>query len=338
MNDLTLFEIKKFIEPSNNLIIDYKNISFENSITLVFNKIYFLDKFELDLERKIGNVNTIKYSNINISISGTFEKIRFNECKFDEINLKAQSTKFELEVINSEIKNMIIKNLNSKVQKTVLKNEYIEYDKKILLNSNIIENLEIKGCKFFGKLYINKHKTENEFIKNRIDNLLIEDTIFFNHFKLQSSLIKSVKLKDIDFEANADFFNCKFLVNNTEELIIEGINFKKLAYFDDTYFNKKLIFRHVNFEGNTSFKNSKLEQGLDLEYANIEKEINFHNMNILNTNTTTQETYRIIKYQLEKLSNKIEANKYHSLELEMKKKSLYNKSGNYRYYVALAQK
>jgi len=39
----------------------------------------------------------------------------------------------------------------------------------------------------------------------------------------------------------------------------------------------------------------------------------------ISKNNTSQETYRIIKHNFEKIENKIEANKYHALELEKRK-------------------
>ena len=50
--------------------------------------------------------------------------------------------------------------------------------------------------------------------------------------------------------------------------------------------------------------------------------MNFYGINIVDTSKTSQETYRIIKNQFEKLNNKIEANKYHALELEQHRKDI----------------
>ena len=41
---------------------------------------------------------------------------------------------------------------------------------------------------------------------------------------------------------------------------------------------------------------------------------------------TNQETYRIVKYQLQKVGNIIDSNKYHALELEKKRKKVCDKS------------
>lgn len=89
-----------------------------------------------------------------------------------------------------------------------------------------------------------------------------------------------------------------------------------------------MIFKYVTFEGYNHFKSAKLHKGLDLEYTNVQKEINFYGMDILDKTTTSQETYRIIKNQFEKLNNKIEANKYHALEMEQHRKTIWKKIFN----------
>lgn len=56
--------------------------------------------------------------------------------------------------------------------------------------------------------------------------------------------------------------------------------------------------------------------------------MNFHGVTGLKDDiakeNTSQETYRIIKHNFEKIGNKIDANKYHALELEQKKNNLKN--------------
>ena len=55
----------------------------------------------------------------------------------------------------------------------------------------------------------------------------------------------------------------------------------------------------------------------------IEKEINFYGAKGLeNSEHISQETYRIIKYNCQKIANQIEANKYHALELKKRKEAL----------------
>ncbi|MDP2894854.1 MAG: hypothetical protein Q8N78_10870 [Sulfurimonas sp.] len=209
-----------------------------------------------------------------------------------------------------------------------------------ILEGGEINNLIIDNITANFKFYINpQEKKYKSSIK--ITNLKINDSKFIENFKLHHAIVHKVEIEDVDFEQNADFFKSTFKEGTIEEDVDEktkkgdigfkAINFKKLALFGDTEFHKKLIFKYVTFEGHNHFKSAKLHKGLDLEYTNVQKEINFYGIEILDKTTTSQETYRIIKNQFEKLNNKIEANKYHALELEQRRKELEeNKSSDWR--------
>ena len=78
-------------------------------------------------------------------------------------------------------------------------------------------------------------------------------------------------------------------------------------------------FQYVTFENFSHFRRAKFLKGLDLDYTNIQKEMNFFDIEGLDSkqskSNTSQETYRIIKHNFSKIGNTIEANKYHALEL-----------------------
>lgn len=109
-------------------------------------------------------------------------------------------------------------------------------------------------------------------------------------------------------------------------ILFEAINFNGLSLFGKTEFNKFVKFEYVTFKEYTHFKDAVFCEGLNLEYSNIGSEINFFNIQKLDNKeskkNTSQETYRIIKYQLSKVGNIIESNKYHSLELKKRRANL----------------
>lgn len=107
-----------------------------------------------------------------------------------------------------------------------------------------------------------------------------------------------------------------------------------MSLFTNSRFEQKFIMEHVTFEKMSNFKNAIFEKGFDLEQINTKEEINFHGIEILDKTTTSQETYRILKHNFEKVNNKIEANKYHALELDQRKKELEkDKFGNFAEYL-----
>lgn len=200
------------------------------------------------------------------------------------------------------------------------------FAKDVFINKEFT-NLSLKNCCFKGKFYINNQYNNPDKVL-KIDSLNIEDTRFYANFKLHNSEIKNFTLKDTDFEKNADFFRTKFLT--TDDIVFHTINFRALALFGETVFSEYLIFKYVTFQGYSHFREAVFKKGLNLEYANIEKEMNFFGIKELDEKTsienTNQEAYRIVKYQLQKVGNIIDSNKYHALELEKKRQKVCDKS------------
>lgn len=214
------------------------------------------------------------------------------------------------------------------------------FKKDIYINIGIeshVNSIIIKGCSFEGRLYINEQSEENS-SNILLDQFSIVDTECKGNFKLHNSVIKLFFARDTDFISNADFFKSRLIAggratyelktDSTDSGIIQfkSINFEGLALFGEVYFESLVSFRYVTFKGYVHFKDSKFKKGVDLDYANIEKDINFYNIKGLTSNisqnNTSQETYRIIKYQLKKVGNTIDSNKFHSFELKKKKLSL----------------
>ena len=165
---------------------------------------------------------------------------------------------------------------------------------------------------------------DNGFNKINIGNThigqaIIIDNIFKSDFIIHSSQIDSIEIRDVGFEALAEFRAVIF----ENKFDFEGISYKGLALFDRCIFNTKAEFKYITFEKFTSFRSSVFNNGLNLDFTGCDKEINFFGISGLDSaeskKHTSQETYRIIKNNFEKIGNKIEANKYHSLELASKR-------------------
>ena len=193
----------------------------------------------------------------------------------------------------------------------------------------IIQNVEVKS-----KFYINKQYGENE-KQTTIEEFRIKNTIFKENFKLHNCQVNKSIIEDVDFEEHADFFKSIFKkginVDCPEDKSINfrGLNFKGLALFGDCEFQELLKFQYVTFENFSHFRRAKFLKGLDLDYTNIQKEMNFFDIEGLDSNqsksNTSQETYRIIKHNFSKIGNTIEANKYHALELGRHSKNVWKK-------------
>ena len=185
------------------------------------------------------------------------------------------------------------------------------------LNFNDIKLLQFAITKIANN-GVNKISIGN----TNIGQATIIDNIFKSDFIIYSSQIDSIEVRDVDFEALAEFRTVVF----KNKFDFEEISYKGLVLFDKCLFNTKAEFKYITFEKFTSFRGSVFNNGLNLDFTSCDNEINFFGISGLNKTEskkhTSQETYRIIKNNFEKIGNKIEANKYHSLELESKRRDL----------------
>ena len=295
------------------------------------------------------NIEIKTYESLNKAIDDITGDLRNLDIELENLDIQFD---LQLDWIDSILRNKAIKEndlinynglisinfKNCNFKKLYCRNIFENQILEVTINNGSIEELNLLNNKISGKFYINKQYGDNN-NKIIIGKLVIKDTVFKENFKLHNAEVNEFTIEDTDFEKHADFFMSVFkqgkIKKNKEGIIEEddicfkAINFKGLALFGDTEFNKKLIFKYVTFESFSHFRKSKLFKGLDLDYSNIQKEMNFFDVEKLDTieskDNTSQETYRIIKHNFDKIGNTIEANKYHALELEKKKRKLSEK-------------
>lgn len=257
------------------------------------------------------------------------------ELTFKGINFNSGFLSFEKDYIDCSIGTTQLKNFSKSNQteeelnicyKNVNKFKFIDCKFSNDTHFKIdLQSLRFEECLFEKRCYIN-NQYENNTTKINIKSIEIKNTVFKNNFKLHNTIIRYFHMVDTDFIRNADFFKSVFESGFDNKIYFNAINFHELALFGDTEFKQFIQFKYVTFKGYSHFRCALFHQGFDLEYANIEKEMNFFDIKGLETrnskNKTSQETYRIIKYQLQKTGNIIGANKYHSLELSKKRKKL----------------
>ncbi len=203
------------------------------------------------------------------------------------------------------------------------------------MHCNPLENssVEFDNCTFKEHFCINDgYYFENQKIK--ISDITIANSVFEKDFTAYKAKIDRIKIKNVDFESLSEFNDVIF----QNEFDLKEISYKGFTLFDNCIFNTKAKLEYVIFEKFTSFRNSIFYKGLNLDFTSADKEINFFGIKGLENNKskeeTSQETYRIIKYNFEKIGNKIEANKYHALELDQKRRELEkNKWNNKKDYL-----
>ncbi|MBU0632536.1 pentapeptide repeat-containing protein [bacterium] len=150
-----------------------------------------------------------------------------------------------------------------------------------------------------------------------IDCKFSDDTYFKKNFEY-------LEFYDCIFDGFLDMSNCT--ITNFK---CENTDFQSYVAIDNVDFQSMVNFKYVSFIGHLYIRDTTFEEGIELSYANLEKEMTFFNNQGLgrtkSIENTSQETYRIIKYQLEKVGNIIGANEYQALELVKYRKNIWKK-------------
>lgn len=316
--------IRNYIDYDDVNTLTFRDIEFDEQLLW---KKYESLKFG---STPINQINSIQTEN------STIEKIVFENCEFVSDFIIVNNSVWSIECNDCKFisSNNFAKTLvrhNGDNSKRVIFNrcnfEYfnignisdIQYNLeteicRFYLYGGTIKNMTIQNIELDSKLYFNRQDVENG-ASTKITNLIIENVIFKENFKLHHCNIKNVTIKDTDFKKQADFYKSSF----DNDIDFKALNFLGLTIFGHCSFTKKLILTSVTFENFVHFRNAIFNKGLDIDNVNIQKEINFLGVTGLDKvesqDNTSQETYRIIKYNFQKIGNQIEANKYHFLEL-----------------------
>ena len=313
---------------SINNINTYRYLPNLNNFTPATENIFFNHHFLkfLDPFTRIQQItfNNCKFNFIPTITDDKIWKIEFNECEF----IEPENLAIGLLTDNGFHSKRVIFNNCTFEYFNIGDISDIQYNKDIklcrfYLSGGRIEHLNIENIELATKFYINKQYDGNSNITT-IDRVIIENVRFKENFKLHNCKVDKVLVKDTDFEKHADFFKSEFkrgidAESGDKTIKFNALNFKGLALFGDCIFLDKVSFQYVTFESFSHFRRAEFQKGLDLDYTNIQQEMNFFGVTKLDTTesrkNTSQETYRIIKHNFQKIGNQIEANKYHNLEL-----------------------
>lgn len=304
LNNVEAINFSRIITEKNDGYISLENY------TKVFSNIE-IETFIINLKEKsfINGVD-VTFDRLSEFFSNEITNFCTNRVIFRNTKIKT------LNIVN--ISKITIAFEDCEIDEIIIENNILdESNKSIIINGGKIKDFKIEKAEIKNHLHIN-HNSEN---KLEIVNLNISNCIFEKDFSFHNVIIKNIEIKDCDFNSLSEFIESEF----TEKFNFDEITYKGFTLFDDCTFNTKAKFEYIIFEKFTSFRGSKFNKGIDLEYTSSDKEINFYGIEISDKNSTSQETYRIIKNQFENLNNKIEANKYHALEMELHRKNIWSK-------------
>lgn len=177
---------------------------------------------------------------------------------------------------------------------------------KINITDNQINKIDIKGCK--------------------IEKITVKESSFSRDFTIYNSTINEIRIENVNFNSLSEFNEVTF--QNIFDF--REITYKGFTLFDKCIFNTKAKFEYIIFEKSTSFRELIFNKGLNLDFTSCDNEINFFGIKGLNQKeskeNTSQETYRILKHNFEKIGNKIDSNEYLTLELDKHRNNIWNSS------------
>ncbi len=242
-------------------------------------------------------------------------EITFKNCTFSDFKIK-EDVNLKINFINCTFNNLLaFQSKGSTELELVIRNCEISY-------------LEFNHMKFMKRIKV---------ILSNIRVLEIYDSVFTEKFDFKYNIIgDSNRIHNTNFKSSVDFYRTTFNKALGSEYTSDnrknprGFNiFRKLTFSDMTIFEKcmfteKTVFEYCTFKEHATFRETTFKKGLVLDRTNWNVAPNFYNAKI-QQNGSTQETFRIIKNSFESRGNKIEANLYHSYELNKRRLELQDK-------------
>jgi len=258
------------------------------------------------------------YRPINFSGSIFLGKVDFQFYKFKGVNFKdvifIEDVSFKNCIFDQE-ENIIKKDPRDN-QSTYIPAEPME---SAFTNASFFTNVDFRNSKFSSSVSFNNAAIIKDIIftdvtfKNKVTFHNLNRRLKLNKSKFIFNNTKFLKLADF---WNASFFNISFNKTDFEEIVV----------FTDTIFLTYFAFKYTRFEKQLIFNRTKIMDGFDL-YEAI-----FSSGNVVFTDIKFQgqakhkETYRLIKFLLEKRANYIEADDYYVREMKMYRKESFSKN------------
>lgn len=292
-----------------------------------------------------------------------FESIHFNYCEFyctvlelNETQVFFQDCKFHTNWMLFNYK--LLANIDDVIYQSCefyldVTSELVSDEARVKINNNQFDF----GCVFHSKLSINNVDMDAELFSSRqltekysliikelmlsnvrvggkfiinnleADSVRCEDIEFGGKFELKNSTVKNVLIYNANFAKVSDFFGSKFCFFKIYKSVFLAFSvFEKCQFGSKNTLESRQLaeFQYTTFFDFVSFRNTMFHSGLRIDEANFKMSANFLNT-VIDDKFTNRESYRIIKHSFDSEGNRLEANRYYSLELKKYKEELYSK-------------
>lgn len=322
----TIFVIKGFIfpklKPSKtnqhefhffNYLSSLKNIKFESC--KFFSKYCFSHNIRIFYQNCVFDTSWTVLNTPILENETNYEQVLYSDCIFKEnVDILSQKTDqiitFETFIFRDCHFKKYLKLCDAKFNKPIFKNSNKYENKKYKFY--IIKEFFISRCEFVDKFILNS--MASHFIN-------IEDSKFKSKFELKAGLIRSIAIKNSNFDKLFDSHNTKYGDFYCFKCIFSDLVILEKCYFANFRTATKIAeFTYVTFLGIVNFRESFFKRGLNIKTVNLKVTPNFLNIKIHEKGKeylehTNRETYRIIKDSFDKSGNHIEANKFFIREM-----------------------
>lgn len=198
--------------------------------------------------------------------------------------------------------------------------EYIDAKEPIFGDSDELRS-NIKSLKVYHSNF------EKRFVLNdyTIESVYFENSVFDEKFEFKYNRVNAFEIDDCNFKKIADFFETTFEKFKIHKSIFDNFTGFELCKFGKETDSKNrdhiALFEYVTFSNFVNFRNTHFYSGLDIDNINLKDSPNFLNTEIGFSNTT-RETFRIVKNSFDKIGNHIDANHFFALEMKKYKEEL----------------
>ncbi|MCK9491608.1 MAG: hypothetical protein M0Q24_05925 [Sulfurimonas sp.] len=257
-------------------------------------------------------------------------KLDFFWNTFIEIYSKNKTKELTIEKIHFPISKetpfLLSQVLEKLAPNNILLSECIFYDNTNITsyeqNKFTLQEFKVVNTLIIGELYITNVKFDNIDIVDcdipslRIQMSLIENLNIVGN-KSNNKIIRNINTAGSKIN---NFFKLKDL--KLEELFLNDTSIKNTILKNilvKNYFN----LENTTFEIRLDFYNVEYLNTINLDSAKIPDETNFEEFKFdININKISRKTSRQIKHSFEKIGNRIDANKFHSIELSARENEL----------------
>jgi uncharacterized protein YjbI with pentapeptide repeats len=306
-------EVSKF----DNKIIDFTGTIFPNYKIDEPNIVFPIDMYDPHGTGREDPYTTF-YRPIDFSGSTFLGKVDFKFYRFKGVNFNnvifTEDVSFKKCIFEEE------ENIKTKISETYTKVHIPpEPFQTTFVNTSFFTNVDFSNSNFSSIVSFNNAAVQKDAI---FTDVTFKNKITFYKLNMRLKLNKSKFIFDnTKFLKLADFWHVTF-----NDVSFTKTDFEGITVFTDTKFLNYFQFQYTKFEKQVIFNRTKILSGFDIHEAIFNADNIVYTDVEFNAKAMHKETYRLIKFVLDKRLNYIEADNYYAREMEMYRKESFSEN------------